>query len=357
MQNQGRNEYDRFGCRLLIALSKFAAQHIQVLIESITALPLEQIIDMSTEKNGSLAMEALVQCSGLNPRTRWLLVKRLTGKFTELAVNVYGSRVVEKMFSALEVKNKQKIAEELVAHEEQVKASPHGLIIWIKCYMDQYKKSQDEWMQKAEQKHKRESMFKDLLSDQHQQQQQQQQPEESKPLKKQSGGKKQKKERAAPAAHLVVSEEEKLDTHDEEEEKLETRDEKEKLDAHDEEEEAAATAPASSARAKKKKETGKRKGEQKLEAQAQLMEKLPAMSLFQHIFSSKDSVTKDTTSLSSAKKKRKRQHNEVEKDDLQEEEASVEDAAASVAKIVAHVADMKGEEQQTRQKKKHKKKK
>ena len=64
-----------------------------------------------------------------------------------------------------EVQRKQKLAEQLIAHEEELFANYYGKIILRNCNISHYKKKQEAWRDVERATEKRRELFQDILED------------------------------------------------------------------------------------------------------------------------------------------------------------------------------------------------
>lgn len=153
--------YDRHSCKIVIELLKFGAQHIQIFVEAIQAMTPEIIYEMCVDKSGSLVVEQILKCKALPNKTTF--IKKFAGRYADIAINSYGSRVLETMFAVSEIKRKQAMAKELVQSERLLTESPYGRIVWNNCKLQQFVNAEDEWLEQASQNAKRKQMFQGIL--------------------------------------------------------------------------------------------------------------------------------------------------------------------------------------------------
>lgn len=107
----------------------------------------------------------------------------ITAKMSHLAVYLYiislhmqsslimlckdrqGSRVVDVLWRQSEVQRKQELAEQLMAHEEELFANYYGKIVLRNCNISHYKKKQTAWQDVERATEKRRELFQDILED------------------------------------------------------------------------------------------------------------------------------------------------------------------------------------------------
>jgi hypothetical protein len=208
------NTFDRYGCKMLCSLLRFKTKSVQVLYEAfLTAVDGDNFFKMCVDKSGSQVAESLL----MNKNTqnddsfrniKYRLIKKLTGKFAQLAVNPYGSHVVEKCILVSERKRKANIAKELISAENDVRISKVGNIVWEKCRLGKYKTDAREWLEEADINEKRRAMFKDILGEEEEEGKEKTEDakqEEEKPKKKKT--KKEDSTKASGKRKLHVIEE------------------------------------------------------------------------------------------------------------------------------------------------------
>ena len=82
-----------------------------------------------------------------------------------LCKDKHGSRVVDVLWRQSEVQRKQELAEQLIAHEEELFANYYGKIILRNCNISHYKKKQEAWRDVERATEKRRELFQDILED------------------------------------------------------------------------------------------------------------------------------------------------------------------------------------------------
>ena len=84
-----------------------------------------------------------------------------------LAMDKFGSRVVESLYGVAELKRKRKIVGQLAACKAMLEADFHGRITLSKCRVSQFTKpgGEEEWAQREASVEKKRAMFADILGD------------------------------------------------------------------------------------------------------------------------------------------------------------------------------------------------
>lgn len=81
----------------------------------------------------------------------------------QLAMDKYGSHIVDRCWTLVDVKTKETIADELLTKEDELKASHYGRFVVRNCGLDHYKKTKPVWIEKERALEKKKKMFADLL--------------------------------------------------------------------------------------------------------------------------------------------------------------------------------------------------
>ena len=83
-----------------------------------------------------------------------------------LCKDKHGSRVVDVLWRRSEVQRKQELAEQLIAHEDELFANYYGKIILRNCNISHYKKKQTAWQDVERATERRRELFQDIIEDQ-----------------------------------------------------------------------------------------------------------------------------------------------------------------------------------------------
>ena len=83
-----------------------------------------------------------------------------------LCKDKHGSRVVDVLWRQSEVQRKQELAEQLIAHEDELFANYYGKIILRNCNISHYKKKQTVWQDVERATERRRELFQDIIEDQ-----------------------------------------------------------------------------------------------------------------------------------------------------------------------------------------------
>ena len=82
-----------------------------------------------------------------------------------LCKDKYGSRVVDVLWRQSVVQRKQELAEQLIAHEDELLTSYYGKIILRNCNISHYKNKQAAWQDVERAAERKRELFEDILGD------------------------------------------------------------------------------------------------------------------------------------------------------------------------------------------------
>lgn len=154
----GGDQLDRHGCLIITLLLKLEN------VDSICDKLLEStwIEDLSFDKNGSLLVEQLI------PKRVKDCLKKLLPHSKDLAINVYGCRVLQTLFKNLEGEDRLEIAKNLVSHTD-IQNNKFGLIVWNNFKLTEFErdKTKDKrvWKTTQERNQKRKREFEKLIEE------------------------------------------------------------------------------------------------------------------------------------------------------------------------------------------------
>ena len=82
-----------------------------------------------------------------------------------LCKDKHGSRVVDVLWRQSEVQRKQELAEQLIAHEDELFANYYGKIILRNCNISHYKKKRAAWQDVESAIERKRELFQDILGE------------------------------------------------------------------------------------------------------------------------------------------------------------------------------------------------
>ncbi|GAA5804800.1 hypothetical protein HPULCUR_010308 [Helicostylum pulchrum] len=114
---------------------------------------------------GSRAFESIVASPNVNAKMKKKIMRDLSGKYTALAKDKFGSHILDKCWVAADIDTKEKIAAELVKHEHELASHYIGKSILWTCKIDQYKRRHDEWIEREKGAERKREMFREILDE------------------------------------------------------------------------------------------------------------------------------------------------------------------------------------------------
>ncbi|KAI9006925.1 armadillo-type protein [Hyaloraphidium curvatum] len=153
--------------------------HGSLLVQHLLAFPAAEnkdvvhwILDLSPDTLASLAkhplggrvIEAFILSSNVGIKLRRKLVRRFGGSFAGLAMDKYGSHVVDKLWAHVaDIDDKEKIAGELLESLVALQNNHHGRFVVRNCRLESFKQQRDTWRQREIGVDRRRDMFKAIL--------------------------------------------------------------------------------------------------------------------------------------------------------------------------------------------------
>uniref|UniRef100_A0A182MXY0 PUM-HD domain-containing protein n=1 Tax=Anopheles dirus TaxID=7168 RepID=A0A182MXY0_9DIPT len=135
-------------------------------IKFVTALlemPSDRLAEILCDSRGSFIANAFVKSRFVGEKSREKLVRHLEGQYSQLALGVQGSRVVELMYEAGNPAQREHIVSELAEQCEQLNSKPWGVIINKRLLVDTYKRDPARWKVAIKRDAKVEKMFDKLV--------------------------------------------------------------------------------------------------------------------------------------------------------------------------------------------------
>eukprot|EP00471_Norrisiella_sphaerica_P006318 CAMPEP_0184482722 /NCGR_PEP_ID=MMETSP0113_2-20130426/4300_1 /TAXON_ID=91329 /ORGANISM="Norrisiella sphaerica, Strain BC52" /LENGTH=358 /DNA_ID=CAMNT_0026862629 /DNA_START=21 /DNA_END=1097 /DNA_ORIENTATION=- len=123
------------------------------------------LVFLACDRAGSRVLDAALASPNALPKVKQRLVDALSGNFTILGCDTYGSYVAQRCYASANLVRKRKIAQELVDNERKLMASRSGSILLSKCRVDKFKRQQTEWETELTQQQRKLELFADFLDD------------------------------------------------------------------------------------------------------------------------------------------------------------------------------------------------
>ncbi|KAJ2799812.1 Nucleolar protein 9 [Coemansia guatemalensis] len=151
------------GSLIIQSILRFPGEAHEPIMESYFGQDRDKIYSWCKDPSGSRIIEAIIASPRSLPKTKRRVLEQFTNKFADLAVNKYGSHIVDACWNVADIAFKEKIIKEIIQREARVLDSPFGRIVMRNCGAEQYKRRADEWRQRVRNTEKRKRMFKDIV--------------------------------------------------------------------------------------------------------------------------------------------------------------------------------------------------
>ncbi|KJE92160.1 hypothetical protein CAOG_03179 [Capsaspora owczarzaki ATCC 30864] len=157
-------EFNMHGARLLESLLRFPPAINKPVVESFANYPVTDLLHICKTPIGSHVFEIFL--AGTAPYKRKLdVLRKLRGKFCELAIDKYGSHAIDKCWIAADIDAKEWIATELVSQENKLRNSFYGPFVLRNCQIERFKRKKESWKDSLEANDRKSRMFADILED------------------------------------------------------------------------------------------------------------------------------------------------------------------------------------------------
>ena len=121
------------------------------IIEALIAMQTPVLTVMAKDRTASRVLQSALYCSQQTPKIGRTLIPRFYGHIEDLANDVVASHVIDAIWSATDqlMFVREKVADELAAHEQSLRSSISGRAVWRNWKMDVYKIRRKEWLSDA----------------------------------------------------------------------------------------------------------------------------------------------------------------------------------------------------------------
>lgn len=123
----------------------------QLVYTSLLAQSSETIVQLAQETTSSRVLQQALTSTTSTPQIRRQLTTRFQGHLTPLALSASGSHVVDALWTATKdiFFVKERMAQELEQHEQELRDSFVGRAVWRNWSMDLFKRRRRDWAHKA----------------------------------------------------------------------------------------------------------------------------------------------------------------------------------------------------------------
>lgn len=134
-------------------------------IEVISALvgcDTQRLVPILATAKGSYIVDAFFQAQFVGEKSRIKFIRKFEGYYLELALNKFGSRILEVIYNAADMTQRTKIVQELSEKLNQLESVHCGFIISKKFNVAVYKQSPSRWQSKRNQ-NTAQKLFKGII--------------------------------------------------------------------------------------------------------------------------------------------------------------------------------------------------
>jgi nucleolar protein 9 len=152
------------GCSLLCQFARFPESQAKSLIDGLLRLSEKEIIDLSRHSAGSRVIEAFLVGGAMSPKAMQRMGRHFKGHLAHIAMDKYGSHVVEKLWKLSPLPAKNIMMEELAESKEKLESSPHGRLVVRNCRLDQFIRKREDWVKEEQTQTTKRSLFDDIIN-------------------------------------------------------------------------------------------------------------------------------------------------------------------------------------------------
>ncbi|KAI0347012.1 ARM repeat-containing protein [Trametopsis cervina] len=133
------------GAVLLQSMLKLPSPHNSVVLDSIFAQPIEELIAMAQDATSSRVLDAILQSSTVPLKYKRRLVMNLIGHYHTLVDDRIGSRVGDNCWAFADPYLKEKIARSVIPHERTLAGSFYGKFFLRHLNLHLLKRDSEQW--------------------------------------------------------------------------------------------------------------------------------------------------------------------------------------------------------------------
>ncbi|KAJ2013130.1 Nucleolar protein 9 [Coemansia sp. S155-1] len=151
------------GSLIIQAILQFPSDGLEPMMDSYFSQDPEKIFSWCKDPSGSRIIEAILKSKQVPANSKRRVLEQHLGRYAELAMDRYGSHIVDACWETADIQFKEKILRELVKRETQLQDNQFGRFMLRNCRVEQYKRKSSEWRERERGLEKKKLMFKDFL--------------------------------------------------------------------------------------------------------------------------------------------------------------------------------------------------
>ncbi|KAJ2718090.1 Nucleolar protein 9 [Coemansia sp. Benny D115] len=153
------------GSLIVQCMLQFPGSGSEPIMDSYFAQDPLKIYSWCKDPSGSRIIDALIKSTQIPAKTKQRVIEQFSGHFSDLAMNKYGSFILDACWEVSDVDFKETILLELVKDETAILDNFFGRTIWNNYKATIYKTQPREWREHVLGLERKRSMFKDILGD------------------------------------------------------------------------------------------------------------------------------------------------------------------------------------------------
>lgn len=122
-----------------------------------------KLVPLLTTTKGSYIVDAFFQAPFVGEKSKIKFIRKFEGYYLDLAMNKFGSRILEVVYNAADMTQRTKIVQELSEKLNQLESVHSGFIISKKFHVAVYKQSPSRWQAKKTGQNTAQNLFKGIL--------------------------------------------------------------------------------------------------------------------------------------------------------------------------------------------------
>lgn len=152
------------GCALLCQFARFPESQAKSLVDGLLRMSEQDILSLSRHAAGSRVIEAFLVGGAMSAKAMQRISRHFKGNLGQIAMDKYGSHVVEKLWKLSPIAAKNTIMEELAESKEKLESSPHGRLVVRNCRLDQFIRKREDWVKEEQTQSTKRNLFDDIIN-------------------------------------------------------------------------------------------------------------------------------------------------------------------------------------------------
>lgn len=158
-------KFNTQGSTIIQALTKFPDPHNIISVNSFLNLSAETKIKWSKDIIASHAIDSFFTSPNISIKAKRKMIRGFDSQYDKLALDKFGSRVLDKCFEVADIEGKQRIVKELLPSERVLNNDFFGKITLRNCHVQLFKTDLKQWIQVQQGLESKRSLLKDILED------------------------------------------------------------------------------------------------------------------------------------------------------------------------------------------------